>query len=140
MTRRSKNARLKCLDHYAELVELIERWVIHDLKEASGGLGYPRTSLHVVNIQVIASSVDPTGYSAEDHRRVADAVQALGREDEKLFAAICMYYKPWMLAALVERGYPQAPSQTFYDRLVRAHRWIESTICVVKLQNEVAYC
>lgn len=140
MTRRHKNARLKCLDPYTELVELIERWVIHDLHEASGSLGYPRQSLQVANIRVLASSIDPTGYSAEDHRVVAEAVESLGATDDKLFAAVCMYYKPWMLRALAERGYPEAPTQTFYDRLVRAHSWIDSTICAKRPQKSVASC
>lgn len=137
MTRRHKNARLKCLDAYTELVEMIERWVIHDLHAATGGLGYPRQSLQVASIQVLASSIDPTGYSAQDHRHVAEAVEALGKTDDKLFAAICMYYKPWMLRDLIARGYPEAPSQTFYDRLVRAHSWIDSTICAKKPSEEM---
>lgn len=140
MTRRNRNARLKCLDPYTELVELIERWVIHDLHAASGGLGYPRRSLHVASIQVLASSIDPTGYSAEDHRHVAEAVEALGAAEEKLFAALCMYYKPWMRAALLQRGFPEAPNQTFYDRLVRAHSWVESTILSKKSVRELEYC
>lgn len=138
MTRRHRNARLKCLDRFTELVELIERWVIHDIKEASGGLGYPSQSLHVSNIRVLASSIDPTGYSAEDHRQVADAVHALAGTDADLFAAICMYYKPWMLPALIARGFPAAPSQTFYDRLVRAHTWVQSELDANKLRETVA--
>lgn len=138
MTRRHRNARLKCLDPFAELCELIERWVIHDMEAASGGLGYPRRSLNAVNIRVLASSIDPTGYSAQDHRQVAAAVEALGAGDEELFAALCMYYKPWMLVALSERGYPQAPSQTFYDRLVRAHRWVQSELDANKSRAPIA--
>lgn len=139
MTRRHKNARLKCLDPYTELVELIERWVIHELHEASGGLGYPRSSLKVISVQVMASSIDPTGYSAQDHSHVADAVEELGKTDDKLFAAICMYYKPWMLPSLIQRGYPEAPSQTFYDRLVRAHSWLESAVCAKRPAESLAY-
>lgn len=138
MTRRNRNCRLKCLDPYTELVELIERWVIHDMEAASGGLGYPRRSLNAVHIQVLASSIDPTGYSAQDYRQVAAAVEALSTADADLFAALCMYYKPWMLLALSERGYPQAPSQTFYDRLVRAHRWVQSELDANKSRAPIA--
>lgn len=138
MTRRHRNARLKCLDPYAELCELIERWVIHDLEAASGGLGYPRRSFNAVNIRVLASSIDPTGYSAQDYSQVAESVEALSSADPDLFAALCMYYKPWMLASLIERGYPFAPSQTFYDRLVRAHRWVQSELDANKSRETVA--
>lgn len=138
MTRRNRNSRLKCLDPYTELVELIERWVMHDLEAASGGLGYPRRSLNAVNIRVLASSIDPTGYSAQDYRQVGAAVEALAPADPDLFAALSMYYKPWMLRALIDRGYPFAPSQTYYDRLVRAHRWVQSELDANKSRQTIA--
>lgn len=128
MTRRSRNARIQCLDPYAELCELIERWVIYDLKAATGGLGYPRKSLDFSFIQSLASSIDPTGYSAQDHGALAAAVHLLADTDEKLFAAIAMYYKPWMIAGFEARGFPRAPDQTFYNRLVRAHAWLQSEL------------
>lgn len=137
MTRRSRNQRLKCLDPFAELVELIERWVIHDLKYATGGLGYPSKSLDFTMIYSPASSIDPTGYSAEDHSEVASVVMSLAEVDGDLFAAVAMYYKPWMLQSLIDKGYPQAPSQTFYDRLVRAHRWLDSELSVKKSRRRL---
>jgi len=118
--------RLRCLDPYSELCELIERWVIRDIKAAAGALGYPRKSLDFSFIQSPASCIDPTGYSAQDHSVIATAVDRLAHEDESLFATIAMYYKPWTIAGFVERGFPRAPDQTFYNRLVRAHRWLQS--------------
>lgn len=126
MTRRNKNARIQCLDPYVELCELIERWVVYDIKWATGALGYPRKSLDFSFIQSPASSIDPTGYSAQDHGTLAAAVNRLAEEDEKLFAAIAMYYKPWTIRSFEERGYPRAPDQTFYNRLVRGHAWLQS--------------
>lgn len=128
MTRRKTSARLQCLDHYAELCELIERWVVHDLKAVTGGLGFPRKSLDFTFIQSQASSIDPTGYSAEDHRTVEASVMRLAEHDDELFAAVSMYYKPWTIIGCVARGYPRAPVQTFYDRLVRAHAWLASEL------------
>lgn len=128
MTRRHRNARIQCLDPYAELCELIERWVIYDLKSATGGLGYPRKSLDFTMIYSPASSIDPTGYSAEDHGAVAKIVATLSEADPKLFAAVAMYYKPWMIESFKERGFPTAPDQTFYNRLVRAHAWMLSEL------------
>lgn len=128
MTRRARNARIQCLDPYAELCELIERWVIYDLKSATGGLGYPAKSLDFSFIQSPASSIDPTGYSAQDHGDMAEAVNLLSGADSKLFAALAMYYKPWMIESFKERGFPAAPDQTFYNRLVRAHRWLDSEL------------
>jgi len=128
VTRRHRNARIQCLDPYAELCELIERWVVYDIKSATGGLGYPRKSLDFTMIYSPASSIDPTGYSAEDHGAVAKVVNTLSEADPKLFAAVAMYYKPWMIESFKERGYPSAPDQTFYNRLVRAHAWMLSEL------------
>ncbi|WP_295986445.1 hypothetical protein [uncultured Variovorax sp.] len=128
MTRRERNSRLKCLDPYAELSDLISSWVRHDLHAATGGLGYPSHSLNFDRVQVHASSIDPTGYCARDHSLVAASVNALAATDGNLFAALAMYYKPWMIESLKDRGFPMAPSQTFYDRLVRAHAWVQSTM------------
>jgi hypothetical protein len=140
MTRRHKNAaRLQCLEPYAELCDLITQWVTRDMAEAAGALGYPHQSLQAVNIRVLASSIDPTGYSAQDHAAVANAVNALSLADEKLFAAVAMYYKPWMIPAMVERGHPQAPDQTFYNRLVRAHAWLQSEVDANQPQKATQY-
>lgn len=130
MTRRKASARIQCLDHYSELCELIERWVVHDLQSVTGGLGYPRKSLDFAFVQSPASSIDPTGYSAEDHRTVEASVLKLAEHDDGLFAAVSMYYKPWTIIGCVARGYPRAPCQTFYDRLVRAHAWLASELRV----------
>lgn len=129
MTRRHKNApRLQCLDPYADLCELIDRWVVRDIKYITGSLGYPRKSLDFSFIQSPASSIDPTGYSAQDHGAIVVAVNRLAEEDEPLFAAMAMYYKPWTIPGFQERGFPRAPDQTFYNRLVRAHRWLQSEL------------
>lgn len=128
MTRRQRNARIQCLDPYTELCELIERWVVYDLKSATGGLGYPAKSLDFTFIQSPASSIDPTGYSAQDHGAMAAAVHLLAETDGKLFAAVAMYYKPWMIESFKERGFPSAPDQTFYNRLVRGHAWLDSEL------------
>ena len=144
MTRRNRNARIQCLDPYTELCELIERWVIYDIKACTGALGYPRKSLDFSFIQSPASSIDPTGYAAQDHGDMASVVNRLAETDEKLFAAVAMYYKPWTIVGYEERGFPRAPAQTFYNRLVRAHSWMHSEMLEISpgymknIQRDVA--
>ncbi len=118
--------RLKILDSYSDLCSMLDRWVIHQLKSVAGGLGYPRKSLDFAYVTSPASSVDPTGYSAEDHAELEIALDSLAKEDGELFAAIKMHYMPWTIIALQGNGYPFAPHQTYYDRLKRAHAWLHS--------------
>ena len=118
--------RLKLLDAHADLCSMLERWVIHQIHSLTGGLGYPRKSLDFSYVTSPASSIDPTGFSAEDHRDTEQAFQNLCEADQDLAAAIKMYYMPWTIRALEDAGYPVAPNQTYYDRLKRAHQWMES--------------
>lgn len=121
--------RLAILDRYADLVKLIEMWVVHEVQATAGSLGYPKQSPGFGQGQVKqAGYVDPTGYSAWDHRAVARAVDSLSKTDRDLYATIQMYYMPWSVQELVAEGFPFPPvrAQTYYDRLERAHAWLQS--------------
>jgi len=120
--------RLRILDDYADLCALIDRWVIRQLQSVAGGLGYPSKSLDFSYKSSPASSIDPTGFCAEDHRDVERALDALADADRELFSAVKMHYMPWTIVALQANGHPFAPSQTYYDRLRRAHAWLKSEL------------
>lgn len=121
--------KLSILDTYADLCKMIELWVMHELQSVSGSLGYPKKSPGFGEGQRIqAGYVDPTGFSAWDHRAVAQSIQNLGESDKDLFAAIKMHYMPWTVQELINIGHPFPPqrTQTYYDRLKRAHEWLNS--------------
>lgn len=121
--------RLAILDRYSDLCKLIEMWVIHEVQATAGSLGYPKKSAGFGGGQARqAGYVDPTGYSAWDHRAVARAVDSLAAVDRDLFAAVQCYYMPWTIRGLVADGFPFPPvrAQTYYDRLERAHAWLQS--------------
>lgn len=128
--------RLKILESHADLCALLDRWVIHQMKSVSGGLGYPRKSLDFAYIQSPASSIDPTGYAAEDHSDTDAAFASLCEADLHLAAAIKMHYMPWTVDALMGEGYPFSPSQTYYDRLKRAHVWLDAELWRVLAQRK----
>jgi len=121
--------RLAILDRYADLVKLIEMWVIHEVQATAGSLGYPKKSAGFGEGQARqAGYVDPTGYSAWDHRAVARAIDGLAVADRDLYAAVQCYYMPWTAPKLLDAGFPFPPvrAQTYYDRLERAHAWLQS--------------
>ena len=121
--------RLAILDRYSDLCKLIEMWVIHEVQATAGTLGYPKQSPGFGQGQVRqAGYVDPTGFSAWDHRAIARAVDALAQTDRDLYAAVQCYYMPWTVQSLVDAGFPFPPirAQTYYDRLERAHGWLQS--------------
>lgn len=131
--------RLRILDEYADLCSLMERWVIHQMKSVTGGLGYPRKSLDFSYIQSPASSIDPTGYSAEDHTDTDLAFENLCKADSELAAAIKMHYMPWAIEELVKAGYPFSPDKTYYNRLKRAHVWLGSELRQILAKRKEKY-
>ena len=121
--------RLAILDRYSDLCKLIEMWVIHEVQATAGSLGYPKQSAGFGQGQVKqAGYVDPTGYSAWDHRAVERALENLARTDRDLYAAVQCYYMAWTIKDLLAEGFPFPPvrAQTYYDRLERAHAWLQS--------------
>jgi len=133
--------RLAILDRYADLCKLIEMWVIHEVQATAGSLGYPKKAAGFGEGQARqAGYVDPTGYSAWDHRAVARAVDSLAAADRELFAAVQCYYMPWTVPSLLEAGFPFPPnrSQTYYDRLERAHAWLQSEWRIQLIQLSAA--
>jgi hypothetical protein len=103
------------------LVSLLNQWAIHDLRSNTGGLGFASGSSWMRGLKSSpASSIDPTGYAARDYRDVEAALEDLRVNGVNLWASLMMYYKPWVIAAFRDEGYPFATS-TYYDRLHRAH-------------------
>lgn len=104
------------------LVSLLNQWARHDLRTQTGGLGYASGCGWMRGLKSSpASSVDPTGYAARDFRQVEAAMQDLMQAGTNLWAAVMMYYKPWVIPAFKAEGYPHNTS-VFYERLHRAHR------------------
>lgn len=105
----------------AWLVSLLNQWAIHDLRSQTGGLGYASGSSWMRGLKSSpASSIDPTGYAARDFRDVESAMEDLRENGLNLWAALMMYYRPWVVAAFQHEGYPFQTS-TYYDRLHRGH-------------------
>jgi hypothetical protein len=103
------------------LVGLLSQWAMHDLRTQTGGLGYASGSSWMRGLKSSpASSVDPTGYAARDFRDVEAAMDDLRHTGVNLWAAMMMYYRPWVVNAFRGEGYPWQNS-TYYDRLHRAH-------------------
>lgn len=105
----------------AWLVSLLNQWALHDLRSQTGGLGYASGSSWMRGLKSSpASSIDPTGYSARDFRQVEQAMDSLRSSGTNLWAALMMYYRPWVVEAFKEEGYP-FQTTTYYERLHRGH-------------------
>lgn len=103
------------------LVGLLSQWAIHDLRSQTGGLGYASGSSWMRGFKSSpASSIDPTGFAARDFRDVEAAMDDLRQNGVNLWAALMMYYRPWIIRAFRAEGYPFQNS-TYYDRLHRGH-------------------
>ena len=134
--------RLKCLDDYADLCSMLERWVTYTMRSVTNSLGYPRKSLDFSFVHSPASSIDPTGCSIEDHRDLEMALEALAEKKPEFSAAVRMYYMPWIVPNLTVLGYPFAPDQTYYNRLKGGHSWLKdymrTTVIARKIKQETA--
>jgi hypothetical protein len=105
----------------AWLVSLLNQWALHDLRSQTGGLGFASGSSWMRGLKSSpASSIDPTGYAAKDFRTVESAMTELMQTGTNLWAALMMYYRPWVIDAFKAEGYPFQTS-TFYERLHRGH-------------------
>jgi hypothetical protein len=110
------------------LVSLLNQWAIHDLRTETGGLGYASGSSWMRGLKSSpASAIDPTGFAARDFRDVEAAMDDLRATGINLWAALMMYYKPWVVHAFRDEGYPFNNS-TYYDRLHRAHTEIANAM------------
>ena len=120
----------------AWLVSLLNQWAIHSLRSETGGLGFASGSSWMRGLKSSpASSIDPTGYAARDFRDVDAAMDTLRRDQPKLWAAVNMYYKPWVVDSFKAEGYPHGNS-TFWERLERGHREIAWFMDCRKAQAE----
>jgi hypothetical protein len=105
---------------------------MHDLRSQTGGLGYASGSSWMRGLKSSpASSIDPTGYSARDFRDVEAAMDDLRQHGVNLWAALMMYYRPWVIQAFRDEGYPFQTS-TYYDRLHRAHTEVALQMNVIR--------
>jgi hypothetical protein len=119
------------------LVSLLNQWAIHDLRSNTGGLGFASGSSWMRGLKSSpASSIDPTGYAARDYRDVEAALEDLRVNGVNLWASLMMYYKPWVIAAFRDEGYPFATS-TYYDRLHRAHTEVALFMGQIKAKRAI---
>jgi len=111
----------------AWLVSLLNQWSIRQIPGHQ--LGYNSGSKWMTGLKASpASSIDPTGFAARDFSDLEAALDDLMRNGTNLWAAVMMYYKPWVVETFREEGYPFATS-TYYERLHRAHahlaKWLD---------------
>ena len=121
----------------AWLVSLLNQWALHDLRSQTGGLGYASGSSWMRGLKSSpASSIDPTGYAARDYRDVEAAMEDLRTNGVNLWAALMMYYRPWVVEAFKAEGYPFNNS-TFYERLHKAHSLVAGHMDRVRDERKV---
>lgn len=119
----------------AWLVSLLNQWALHDLRSQTGGLGFASGSSWMRGLKSSpASSIDPTGFSARDFRSVESAMNEMMETGTNLWAALMMYYRPWVVEAFKAEGYPFQNS-TFYERLHRGHAEIALMMNLAKQQR-----
>ena len=116
------------------LVSLMCQWARRELAGQDGGLGYPKKSAFLLIHSNTPARVDPTGESAQDFRELDEALKTCLKEREELWVALMMYYRPWGIQALMQRGYPFGNS-TYYSRLHLAHKWVSEQITQKKVKT-----
>lgn len=110
----------------AWLVGLLNQWARRELASIDRTLGFASGSSWMRGLKSSpASSIDPTGYAARDFRELEKGLERLCDEGRVQWAALMMYYKPWVVRAFQEEGYPFGrESKTYYNRLHEGHRML----------------
>lgn len=118
----------------AWLVSLLNQWAIRQIPGHQ--LGYASGSHWMHGLKSSpSSSVDPTGYAARDYTDLETALNDLMANGTNLWAALMMYYKPWVIQAFRDEGYPFQTS-TYYDRLHRAHTEVANAMNAAKASRD----
>lgn len=100
------------------------RWAIRQLRGESSALGYPAKAAGFSEKTTGGyNHSNPTAFGIEDFRDLDEALQLLCNERKWQFAAMMMYYKPWIVVEMKAEGYPFGNS-TYYQRLHSAHDYV----------------
>lgn len=102
------------------LVSLMCQWARRIASEENGGLGYPKKAAFLTIGFSKSAKTDPTEFSAKDYSDLNAALAYLCENEFPRWAAMMMYYKPWVIPAFQAEGWPFG-NQTYYNRLHAAH-------------------
>jgi hypothetical protein len=121
----------------AWLVSLLNQWARHDLSTQTGGLGFASGSSWMRGLKSSpASAIDPTGYAARDFRDVEQVMSDLMRSTRHLWAAVTMYYKPWVVDSFRKEGFP-FNDRLYFARLHRAHEVLAEDMEAVRMTRKI---
>ena len=110
------------------LVSLMCQWAVREWQGLHGALGFPRKSAGFSEKTTGGyNHSNPTALSFKDFRDLQDSLEGLRMAHVDLWAAMMMYYQPWVVEAFKEQGYPFENS-SYYHRLHRAHRLLADMI------------
>lgn len=108
----------------AWLVSLMSRWSLRQLRGETSALGYPSKAAGFSEKTTGGySHTNPTAFGVEDFRDLDAALKDLCVNRQWQFAAMMMYYKPWIVQNMKGEGYPFNDS-TYYKRLHSAHEYV----------------
>lgn len=117
------------------LVGLMSQWAKRQVPGHQ--LGYNSGSKWMMGLKASpASSIDPTGFAARDFSDLEAVLESLMQDGLNLWGALMMYYKPWVVPAFQEQGFPFANS-TYYDRLHRAHTEVAASLNAMRAARMV---
>ena len=113
------------------LDEMLWRWGINHLRQASRGLGYPSICVMLRDgIPTSAPQKEPWEYSAEDYRDLEAAIASL---EERYQLVIARAYRPWRKDAVeAELRVYGANERTWIKWLHRAAEMIEQHMARAK--------
>jgi hypothetical protein len=114
--------------HPRWLVSLMCQWVRRQEDLQGGALGYPSQAAFLTVGRSTAAHTDPTGFSAKEFDELERTLESCRVDETSLWAALMMYYKPWVIESFKAEGWPFAPNRIYWENLVRAHEWVSSRI------------
>ena len=115
------------------LVSLMCRWSARQLTVQSGALGYPKKSAGFS--EKITGGYDhstPHDFSTEDYTALESALRSLQDAHKEQFTTMMMYYKPWVVTAMIGEGWPFGNS-TYFKRLHAGHAYVAAMMDAEKM-------
>jgi hypothetical protein len=119
------------------LVSLLVRWAVRDVPGRELGYASGCGWMRGLKSSPATSIVDPVGFSACDFSDIEAGMVWLHEAYQPAWAAVMMYYKPWVIKALQDEGFPfGAGNKTYYNRLHDGHDRLAGRLNEMKAKRE----
>ncbi len=112
----------------AWLVSLMCQWVLRATSLENNALGFPKKACGFSEKTTGGyNHSNPIGFGVRDFKQLEAALKELQDSNQEQYLTMMMYYKPWIIRAMVDNGMAFNNS-TYFKRLHAAHKKVADSM------------